>query len=132
MLKLLLFFFSLPAYLLAAKISIVNDSQYFLHGKLLDRQHNQVGSFEIASGSTYIWYDSHHNAANYTQGPFSIILTCPKGSTYGKIFHVNNNSTVRAKSASGSKKCLDDDKPYHKDQNSMPPHNKHRYLQKNS
>ncbi|MCB1107567.1 MAG: hypothetical protein KDK76_05690 [Chlamydiia bacterium] len=121
-----LLFLSLVSFsLYGTALYIYNDSPYTLNAKIFSKDHSEVASMSIASGHTLTWQDSLFDAKDYTEGPFSVVFTCPNGDEYGTVSSVAQNFTVYAQRSRGPKKCGDHTQPEpHRDYENLQPHTK--------
>lgn len=104
--KFLLLLLLSPLSLFAVTITVINDSEYNLEARIYDPNKELVTTFNIPpDGHYYSWADSFQEASDWTEGPFVIRFYCPGGEEYGKITHVANKMTVRAKGAIGRRSC---------------------------
>jgi len=106
MIKFTALFLLLPFNLFAVRVTIVNDSPYELEARIYDPNNQVVGSSTLpANGHYYSWTDSYHGASDWTEGPFTIRFFCPTGEEYGRITHVADGTTARARGATGHRRC---------------------------
>lgn len=109
--------------LIAASITVLNDSSYFLSATIYSGTKKELTTLEIPTGHSVQWADGPYNSRNYSKGPYTIVFTCPNGDEFGTVSKVPENSTVYAKRATGRRKCKEEGQPTpHRDFHENQPH----------
>ena len=91
--------------LFGGSIRIYNDSPYKLTAKILAADGSHQGSLSLAPQQQTIWQDSSGGNSTWSLTPYTVILTCNNGKSFGTITGISQGATVSASIAQGPRFC---------------------------
>jgi hypothetical protein len=96
--------------LFGGSVRIFNDSIYQLTANILAADGSHQGSLSLAPQQQAQWQDFSGDNSTWSQTPYTIVLICKNGKTFGTITGVGQGGTVSVLSARGPLVCEKDKK----------------------
>ena len=91
--------------LFGGSVRIYNDSPYQLSAKILAADGSHQGSLSLAPQQQTLWQDSSGGNSTWSLTPYTVILTCNNGKSFGTITGVSQGATVSTSTAQGPRFC---------------------------
>ena len=98
-------YLSLPLFLFAGSVTMLNDSPFQLKATILSAQGDNLGSVTIMPTHQITWQDSWTSGQTFSETPYSVIWYCMEGREYGIATNVGSGALVTATGSEGPRIC---------------------------